>query len=61
MHLNNENKKCCLRKSKYNCIKMKVKQVLSRGGHHWGWGHRKSVKEGEYGGCNLYSYVKIEE
>jgi hypothetical protein len=40
----------------------KVKQVLSGGGYQWGrGGGMKRVKEGEYGGCVLYSYMKIEQ
>jgi hypothetical protein len=41
-----------------------VKQVLPRGAFQWEEGengHKESVNKGEYGGCILYSYVKIEE
>jgi hypothetical protein len=37
----------------------KVKQVLSRNGYQWE-GIRKEVKEGKYGRCILYSYMKIK-
>jgi hypothetical protein len=40
----------------------RVKQVFSGGGYQWEGGrHKKRVNEGEYGGCILYSYMKIEE
>jgi hypothetical protein len=36
-------------------------KVFSRGGYQWEMGGPKErVNEGEYGGCNLYSYMKIE-
>jgi hypothetical protein len=34
----------------------KVKQVLSKGRYQWKrGGHKKRVKEDEYGGCIIYS------
>jgi hypothetical protein len=40
----------------------RVKQVFSRDGYQCGrGGHKESVNESEYGGCILYSYMKIEE
>jgi hypothetical protein len=39
----------------------RVKWVFSRGGCQWDrGGHKERVNEGEYGGCILYSYMKIE-
>jgi diphthamide synthase subunit DPH2 len=40
----------------------KIKQVLSGDGYQCvcGRGHKERVKEGEYGGCILYSCMKIE-
>jgi hypothetical protein len=40
----------------------RVKQVLSRGGYQWEVrGQKERRNKGEYGGCILYSYMKIEE
>jgi hypothetical protein len=40
----------------------KVKQVLSRDGFQWeGREHKKRVEQAEYGGCILYSCMKIEQ
>jgi hypothetical protein len=40
----------------------KIKRVLLGDGYLWkGVGHKKGVKEGEYGGCILYSCMKIEQ
>jgi hypothetical protein len=40
----------------------KIKQVLSGCGYQWeGGGDKERVKEGEYGECILYSYMKIEQ
>jgi hypothetical protein len=40
----------------------KVKQVLSRGGNQWEKrGHKERRKQGKYGGCILYSCMKIEQ
>jgi hypothetical protein len=40
----------------------KVKPVLSKGvGTSGGRGHKKRVKEGEYDGSILYSYMKTEQ
>jgi hypothetical protein len=40
----------------------KVKQVPSRSEYQWGGGKEdERGKEGESGGCALYSHMKIEE
>jgi hypothetical protein len=40
----------------------KVKQVFSGGGYQWEVGrHKEREKKGEYGGCILYSHMKIKE
>jgi hypothetical protein len=40
----------------------KVRQVFSRSGYQWDGGrHKVKMNEGEYGGCVLYSCMKIEE
>jgi hypothetical protein len=40
----------------------KVKQGLSRSRYQWEEGeHKENVKERKYGGCILYSYMKIEK
>jgi hypothetical protein len=39
----------------------KVKQVFSGGGYQWEEGrHKERVKDGQYGGCILYSCMEIE-
>jgi hypothetical protein len=40
----------------------KIKPVLSWGGYKWeaGW-HKERVKESKYGGCILYTYMKMEQ
>jgi hypothetical protein len=36
--------------------------VFPRGGYQWEVGrHNERGKEGEYGGCVLYPYMKVEE
>jgi hypothetical protein len=40
----------------------RVKQVLSGGEYQWEEGGQKErVKQGKYGGCSLYSCMKIEQ
>jgi hypothetical protein len=40
----------------------RVKQFFSRGGNQWeGEGKTEWVKDGEYGGCVLYLFMKIEQ
>jgi hypothetical protein len=40
----------------------RVKQVCSGAEYQWEVGrHKERVNEGEYGGCVLDSYMKIEE
>jgi hypothetical protein len=39
-----------------------ISRSFSRGRYQWEvGGHKERVNEGEYGGCILYSYMKIEE
>jgi hypothetical protein len=42
---------------------IKIKQVLSRNGYQGKGrgGQKERVREGEYGGCILYSYMKTEQ
>jgi hypothetical protein len=39
----------------------KAKQILSGGGNQCGECQKEREKEGEYGGCTLYSCMKIEQ
>jgi hypothetical protein len=43
------------------CSYRRIKQVPFEGEYQWeGRGHKERVKEGKYGGCILYSCMKIE-
>jgi hypothetical protein len=44
-------------------VKRREKEVFSGCGYQWkeGGGHKDRWNEGEYGGCILYTYMKIEQ